>query len=71
MEVDKELPNVEAQGILPFSPSDIVPDEPYSIYSRNGKWFIVGIVAVAGFYRHVSSRIPLVDWTMPIRCVSG
>lgn len=27
------------------------PTEPYSIFSRTEKWFIVAMVAVAGFYR--------------------
>jgi hypothetical protein len=27
--------------------------EPYSVYTRSEKWFIVGLVAVAGFFRHV------------------
>ncbi|KAK2740312.1 major facilitator superfamily [Colletotrichum kahawae] len=27
--------------------------EPYSIFTRKEKWFIVGMVAVAGFYRCV------------------
>jgi hypothetical protein len=26
-------------------------DVPYSIYSRKEKWLIVGMVALAGFYR--------------------
>lgn len=26
---------------------------PYSIYSSKEKWFIVGMVALAGFYRYV------------------
>jgi hypothetical protein len=54
LEVDKELPNVATQGMLSSDVSQMsVPVEPYSIYSKNEKWFIVGVVAIAGFYRHV------------------
>ncbi|EFQ31569.1 major facilitator superfamily transporter [Colletotrichum graminicola M1.001] len=28
------------------------PVEPYSVFTRTEKWFIIGMVAVAGFYRH-------------------
>ena len=31
-----------------------VDDVPYSIYTRKEKWVIVGMVALAGFYRSVS-----------------
>lgn len=30
---------------------ETAPAEPYSIFTRKEKWFIVGMVAVAGFYR--------------------
>ena len=29
-------------------------EAPYSIYSSREKWIIVGVVALAGFYRYVS-----------------
>jgi hypothetical protein len=29
-----------------------VDEVPYSIYSRKEKWLIVGMVALAGFYRY-------------------
>ncbi|KAJ0158351.1 putative transporter AQR1 [Colletotrichum tanaceti] len=32
---------------------EVAPAEVYSIFTRKEKWFIVGMVAVAGFYRHV------------------
>jgi hypothetical protein len=28
-----------------------IPELPYSIYSTKEKWFIVGVVAVAGLFR--------------------
>jgi hypothetical protein len=35
-----------------------VVEAPYSIYSNKEKWLIVGMVALAGFYRYVfSSRL--------------
>lgn len=30
-----------------------VVEAPYSIYSNKEKWLIVGMVALAGFYRYV------------------
>ncbi|KAJ0268823.1 hypothetical protein COL940_013035 [Colletotrichum noveboracense] len=33
--------------------------EPYSIFTRNEKWFIVGMVAVAGFYSPLPANIYL------------
>ncbi|KAI1338140.1 major facilitator superfamily domain-containing protein [Xylariaceae sp. FL0016] len=33
------------------------PPEPYSIYTRNEKWLVVGIVAVAGFYSPLPATI--------------
>lgn len=54
MEADKDVADVATQGILTSEdPEGSASEEPYSIYSRNDKWFIVGIVAVAGFYRYV------------------
>lgn len=32
---------------------EAAPAEPYSIFTRKEKWFIVAMVAVAGFYRQV------------------
>ncbi|GKT76353.1 MFS general substrate transporter [Colletotrichum tofieldiae] len=37
---------------------DAAPAELYSIFTRKEKWFIVGMVAVAGFFRHVPT-LPL------------
>jgi hypothetical protein len=55
MDAEKEAPLAATAGVLSSDVSQSsVPVEPYSIYSRNEKWFIVGVVAVAGFYRHVS-----------------
>ncbi|KAH9890745.1 major facilitator superfamily domain-containing protein [Xylariomycetidae sp. FL2044] len=36
---------------------DVSSPEPYSIYSKNEKWLIVGIVAVAGFYSPLPATI--------------
>ncbi|KAI1864476.1 uncharacterized protein JN550_008763 [Neoarthrinium moseri] len=55
MDRDKEQPTSDVTGgVLSTNWTRDEPIEPYSIYSRNEKWFIVGIVAVAGFYRHVA-----------------
>lgn len=33
------------------------PDEPYSIYTKREKWFILCMVAVAGFYSPLPANI--------------
>jgi hypothetical protein len=48
---DKQEPSDEA---VPASEMPIRDDVPYSIYTRREKWLIVGMVALAGFYRYVS-----------------
>jgi hypothetical protein len=32
-------------------------DLPYSIYTSKEKWMIVGMVALAGFYRYVANSL--------------
>lgn len=32
--------------------------EPYCIYGKKAKWFLVGISAVAGFFRYVHACMP-------------
>ena len=49
MDAEKGPQDVATQGVLSSDASQIsVPVEPYSIYSRNEKWFIVAVVALAG-----------------------
>jgi hypothetical protein len=48
----KQEPVVEgilSQGAL------IIDEVPYSIYTRKEKWLIVGMVALAGFYRYANT----------------
>jgi len=45
----------EDGGEAVMSPADAENGEveiPYSIYSNKEKWLIVGMVGLAGFYRH-------------------
>lgn len=59
MEAEKGLQDVATPGVLSSDASQVsVPVEPYSIYSRNEKWFIVAVVALAGFYRHARLNPP-------------
>lgn len=54
IEPEKEFSSVAQEGVLtPTEDGSSTSEEPYSIYTRRQKWFIVGIVAVAGFHRCV------------------
>jgi hypothetical protein len=48
--VDKQEPTVE--GVTSSAKVGDV-EVPYSIYNIKEKWLIVGMVALAGFYRYV------------------
>ncbi|KAF7541657.1 hypothetical protein G7054_g383 [Neopestalotiopsis clavispora] len=58
-EPEKEVPSVVQEGTLtPINNIQSTPaEEPYSIYTRKQKWFIVGIVAVAGFHSPLPANI--------------
>jgi hypothetical protein len=43
------------KAVLSSSECNDEPNVPYSIYNRKEKWFIVAMVAVAGFFRHVDN----------------
>ncbi|OHE93530.1 hypothetical protein CORC01_11127 [Colletotrichum orchidophilum] len=43
--------------VLPLR--ETAPAEPYSIFTRKEKWFIVAMVAVAGFYSPLPANIYL------------
>ncbi len=43
-------------GALTASDDDMVAAEPYHVYNHKEKWFMVGIVALAGLFRCVVSR---------------
>ncbi|KAK1593708.1 major facilitator superfamily domain-containing protein [Colletotrichum navitas] len=52
---DPQVPaSAPAPGPEPLTTpvGDAAAVEPYSVFTRTEKWFIVGMVAVAGFYRH-------------------
>ncbi|KAI4596927.1 hypothetical protein KJ359_004837 [Pestalotiopsis sp. 9143b] len=58
MEPEKEVSSVAQEGVLtPTDDGSSTTEEPYSIYTRRQKWFIVGIVAVAGFHSPLPANI--------------
>lgn len=51
--IREKEPAVATEGVLSSGEEEPeVVSEPYSIYSPKEKWFIVAIVAIAGFYRY-------------------
>ena len=50
--VEKPVPLPANEAVLATDTSVGEVDEvPYSVYTRKEKWLIVGMVALAGFYR--------------------
>lgn len=51
------------------SPSDIPPEEPYHVFSRKQKWFVVVTIGLAGLFSGLSSNIyfPSLDAIAKVR----